>query len=262
MPSPIRNSFLIAVLALSACSSQPEEPEILRPTVLETRPFDATAFTQGIEVTDDGFLVSTGQYGESSIFYLDNLQRKAEQRLEPQLFGEGSTRVGDTVWELTWRSGTAFKRDARTLEEIGRTTYEGEGWGLCSFEDAIVMSNGTEELRVLDPLTFQERERIRVEGLDGRSAKLNELACVEQQGRRKVFANVFLSTDIYRINLDSGHLDGLIDAQAIPNNAAPDPNNVLNGIANIPGSDEFWITGKRWPQMYRVRFDTTADNTH
>lgn len=243
-------------LALGACSHHADTPEALTPTVLETRPFDASAFTQGIEVTEDGLLVSTGQYGESGIFYLEGLQRKAEQRLEPHLFGEGSTRVGDTVWELTWRSGIAFKRDAHTLKEIGRSTYEGEGWGLCSFDDVIIMSDGTDELRLLDPDTFDEIERMPVQGLKGRSAKLNELSCVEQRGRRKVFANVFLSTDIYRIDLTSGRLDGLVDAHAIPNNAVPDPNNVLNGIANIPGSDEFWITGKRWPQMYRVRFES------
>jgi glutaminyl-peptide cyclotransferase len=41
---------------------------------------------------------------------------------------------------------------------------------------------------------------------------------------------------------------GLLSA---PQRATAD---VLNGIAAIPGTDEFLITGKNWPSLFRVRF--------
>ncbi len=265
MPSNPR-SLLSSALALSTClglvlagctSAEQAEPKAMEVEILETRPFDPTVFTQGIEHSDQGLLVSSGMYGQSSIFYRDQAgNRLHEQRLEPELFGEGSTVHGDTVWQLTWRAGQAIERDAQTLEQRRRVSYEGEGWGLCSFDDVLVMSDGTKWLRLLDPASFQERARVEVHGLSDADAKINELACVQGEHGREVFANVFLSTDILKISLDEDRADlvGLIDASTVPNRAVSNPDHVLNGIANIPGSDEFWITGKRWPDIYRVRF--------
>ncbi|WP_123960616.1 glutaminyl-peptide cyclotransferase [Corynebacterium pseudopelargi] len=245
-------------LLLGGCqSAEQQQPEAMQVEILETRPFDPSVFTQGIEVTDHGLLVSSGMYGQSSIFYRDDQgNRLHEQQLEPELFGEGSTQFGNTVWQLTWRAGEAIERDATTLEQRRRVQYEGEGWGLCSFDDVLVMSDGTSTLRLLDPHSFEERTRLEVQGLSSADSKINELACVQGDDGREVYANVFLSTNVLKISLDddSAELRGLIDASSVPNRAVSNPDHVLNGIANIPGSDEFWITGKRWPDIYRVRF--------
>ena len=118
----------------------------------------------------------------------------------------------------------------------------------------MIFSDGTEELRRMDPETLEERERFAVT-LDGEPvAGLNELECVGND----VYANVFTTTDIVRIDAETGEVTARIDASALPNNATDDPNHVLNGIAHIPGTDEFFLAGKRWPDMYRVRF-TQAD---
>ena len=103
----------------------------------------------------------------------------------------------------------------------------------------------------MDPQTFEERERFQVT-LDGEPLSgLNELECVDDA----VYANLFTTTDIVRIDAETGKVTAVIDASAVPNNAAPDPNHVLNGIAHIPGTDEFYLTGKRWPDLYRVTFE-------
>lgn len=225
--------------------------ERLIPEIITVHPFDDTVFTQGLEVDGDQLLVGTGQYGGSEIFRttLDG-QRVDAQPLEDRFFGEGITRTDDHVWQLTWKAGTAFKRDAGTLEEIDRVSYEGEGWGLCSFQDTLIMSDGTNEIRHLDPDTFEETSRVAVT-LDGQPVTgINELECVEGE----VYANIFLATDILRFDPDTGEVTAVIDGSALPNNALPDPNNVLNGIAHIPGSDRFYLTGKRWPDLYEVRF--------
>jgi len=232
------------------------EPEKLTAKIVGTYPFDASSFTQGLEVAPDGTLyVATGMQGQSRIYRTtaDGVQEASED-LEPEFFGEGITRVRDHVWQLTWQNNTAIKRDAETLDELDRTTFTGEGWGLCYREDAdeVIFSDGTDELRRMDPETLEERGRFTVTDQGAPVTGINELECVGDD----IYANVFTTTDIVRIDAESGVVEALIDASGLPNNATPDPNHVLNGIARIPDTDgEFYLTGKRWPDMYRVTFE-------
>ena len=230
--------------------------EMLTVKVEETFPFDDTSFTQGLEVAPDGSLyVGTGMEGQSRI-YRSTADGKelASQGLDPAFFGEGITRVDGHLWQLTWQNNTAVKRDATTLDEVERTSFDGEGWGLCHREDAseVIFSDGSAELRRMDPDTLAERERFTVSYEGQPVSGLNELECVGDD----IYANIFTTTDIVRIDAETGRVEALIDASVLPNNASPDPNNVLNGIAHIPDSDgEFFLTGKRWPNLYRVTFE-------
>lgn len=244
------------LVACGAEADNPDEVEQLTAKIIERHDFDETSFTQGLEVAPDGTLyVGTGQIGESRIYRTTvDGQEIISKDLDPEFFGEGLTRVGDHVWMLTWQDNTAIKRDAETLEEVSRAHFPGEGWGLCSREDAdeVIFSDGTDQLRRVDPETLDERERFTVT-LDGQPVDgLNELECVGDD----IYANIFTTTDIVRINAKTGQIEALIDASSLPNNATSDPNNVLNGIAHIPGSDdEFYLSGKRWPDLYRVTFE-------
>lgn len=223
--------------------------------VKETLPFNPASFTQGLEVTPDGeVIVGTGQYGESRVYRFDpatNKETASSAVLPHEMFGEGITQVGDAVWQLTWQSGVAIRYDAVTLREIGRASYAGEGWGLCNLGDKLALSDGTPRLRFVHPDTFAEVGSVEVTR-DGQPVKeLNEIECVDGQ----IYGNVWMSPEILRIDPATGHVTGVVDATAAVNNAQPDPDNVLNGIAHIPGTDEFFITGKRWPDMYRVTFE-------
>lgn len=245
-----------STLALLAGCSSPEAagPGVERLTahVEQRLPFDSSSFTQGLEVAEDGTIyVGTGQEGESRLYTRSPEGEELRSvDLDPAFFGEGITRIDDILWQLTWQNGTAIRRDAATLEETGRAHYDGEGWGICSRENEVIFSDGTAELRRMDPETFQERERFTVT-LDGQPVLgLNELECVGDD----IYANVFTTTNIMRIDAATGDVTAVIDASALPNKAEPDPNNVLNGIAHIPGTQEFYLTGKRWPDMYRVTF--------
>ena len=244
-----------AIALLAGCSS-PESagPDIQRLTahVEQRLPFDSASFTQGLEVAEDGTIyVGTGQEGESRLYTrTPDGEELRSTALDPEFFGEGITRIDDTLWQLTWQDGTAIRRDATTLEETGRAHYDGEGWGICAHGNEVIFSDGTAQLRRMDPDTFEERDRFTVT-LDGQPVTgLNELECVGDE----VYANIFTTTNIMRIDARSGKVTAVIDASGLPNNAEPDPNNVLNGIAHIPGTDEFYLTGKRWPDMYRVTF--------
>ncbi|WP_435384181.1 glutaminyl-peptide cyclotransferase [Corynebacterium atrinae] len=253
------SAFALAVvpaLALSACAAPKEKAglavEPLEANIITSYPFDVLSFTQGLEMEEDGtLLVGTGQWDKSRLYRRDlSGQELASVDLEPRFFGEGITRHGDVIWQLTWLNGIAIKRDAQTLAELDRVDYPGEGWGLCSFADELIMSDGTDELRHLDPVTFEERSRTVVNREDQEVIDLNELECVDGN----VYANVFLSTDILRIDAATGQVTGTIDASGLPNNSNPDPNNVLNGIAHIPGTDRFLLSGKHWPDLYEVEF--------
>ena len=244
-----------AIALLAGCSS-PESagPEVQRLTahVEQRLPFDSASFTQGLEVAEDGTIyVGTGQEGESRLYArTPGGEELRSVALDPQFFGEGITRIDDILWQLTWQNGTAIRRDAATLEETGRAHYDGEGWGICARDNEVIFSDGTEQLRRMDPDTLEERGRFTVT-LDGQPVTgLNELECVGDE----VYANIFTTTNIMRIDARSGKVTAVIDASGLPNNAEPDPNNVLNGIAHIPGTEEFYLTGKRWPDMYRVTF--------
>ena len=224
--------------------------EQLTVEIVESHPFNDTSFTQGLEMEEDGtLLVGTGWTGESRIYRstLDG-RELTSQDLEPHFFGEGITRHGDTVWQLTWQAGLAMKRDAESLAEVDRVSYPGEGWGLCSFADELIMSDGTAELRRLDPGTFGEQSRFTVTRSWEPVAGLNELECVDGQ----IYANVFLTTDIVRVDAATGDVTAVIDASSLPNRATDDPNHVLNGIAAVPGTDRFLLSGKRWPDLYEV----------
>lgn len=250
----MRSVFPVALVAglLVSCATPNEPPaagpERLKVEVVATHPGDPTAFTQGVEVATtnpDELIVGTGWWGESRI------ERRrldgsviASQPLQPQEFGEGITQFDDTIWQLTWKNGVAYQRDARSLAITGQATFPGEGWGLCARSDSLIMSDGSSQLRILDPVTFAEKGRLET-GVD----KLNELECTDDA----IYANQFMSTTIVRFDAN-GKVTALIDAAALPNRATPNPNNVLNGIAHIPGTDRFYLTGKRWPDVYEVRF--------
>ncbi|ADK28392.1 glutaminyl-peptide cyclotransferase [Corynebacterium pseudotuberculosis] len=268
--------FLSITFGITACASPPkpsqqseellERPVELQAEIISRHDFDAQSFTQGLEVDGEGLVVGTGGYGTSSIYRtsVDNIQATRTQ-LPESFFGEGITVTKGSsrkIWQLTWKNNVAIQRDPDSLEEITRVTYQGEGWGLCAFSDRLIMSDGTSDLRVLNPVTFQEIKRIPVRMINAQGRPMpvegiNELECVPSGPGAQtdtVYANRFLSTDILGIDAASGSVKKLIDASRIPNNAQPDIDNVLNGIAHIPGTDNFYITGKRWPDLYRVRF--------
>lgn len=226
--------------------------EYLKPEIIQVHPFDQSSFTQGLEVDTGGnLLIGTGQIGESQIYRstLDGVELQSAD-LDPTFFGEGITVDGDHLWQLTWQNGVALKRDARTLEELERVALPGEGWGICSRQDELLLSDGSDKLSRLDPATFQVREQVPVTLNGDPVSGLNELECVADQ----IYANVFLSTDIMRIDATSGRVTAVIDAADLPNNAIPDPDHVLNGIAYLPEEGNFLLSGKRWPDLYEVRF--------
>lgn len=256
----------VALLSASCASSSsptrdgaaPEgPPERLVVTVHRSYPHDRRAFTQGLELADaDSYFESTGLQGRSSVrrVRLDSGEVIARRDLDPSQFGEGLTRVDERLVQLTWKDGVARVYDATTLEPLEDLTYEGEGWGLCHDGTHLVMSDGSDTLAIRDPGTFEVVERVRVTR-DGKPVqRLNELECVDGA----IYANVFQTEEILRIDRGSGRVTGVIDASGLL--AADDAANVdvLNGIAYDHTRGVFLLTGKLWPKLFEVTFEPAS----
>lgn len=225
----------------------------LAPEVIQVLPHDRSAFTQGLEIDDGVLYESTGNYGSSQIRAGDP-GTGATPRREPlpaELFGEGMTVTGDRIWQLTWKEGVAIARDKASLREIGRAHYSGQGWGACHDGSRLVTSDGSAQLTFRDPATFAARGDVTVRDGDGDEVEeLNELECVSGQ----VWANVWGSDEILRIDPGAGRVTAAVDATGLLPAEESAGADVLNGIAAVPGTDEFLLTGKNWPHTYRVRF--------
>ncbi len=221
--------------------------------VVRSYPHDAQAFTEGL-LYRDGFLYeSTGLNGKSSIRKVDLASGKVLQSkdIPPQYFGEGLTAWGDTLVGLTWQTQTGFVFDLKTFELKNQFAYPGEGWGLAQNGKELVMSDGTATLRFLDPRTFLEVRRVKVTA-DGIAVnQLNELEVVEGE----IFANIWHTNTIARIDPDTGKITGWIDFSKLYPGAGKGQNgeNVMNGIAYDAEKKRLFVTGKLWPKIYEVK---------
>ncbi|WP_216895154.1 glutaminyl-peptide cyclotransferase [Nocardia alni] len=245
--------ILLAVLLpwAAGCSGDSDTTPQLRAQVLATRPHDTTAFTEGLELDGNVLYESTGMKGHSGVSATDFTTgaQMARADLDPQYFGEAITRVGNILWELTWKNGVAFARDPQTLAELRQVRYTGEGWGLCSMNDRIVMSNGSSTLTFRDPVSFAVTGSVRLTSHD--NVQLNSLDCAPDG---TIYANEWPTDHILHIDPKSGRVLGDIDASGLLTPAQQVGTDVLNGIATLPGTDRFLLTGKYWPTMFEVRF--------
>ncbi len=241
-------AFLCAVAAAGETPSPPAEYGY---RVVESFPHDPDAFTQGLLFRDGRLFESTGGYGTSTLREVDLETGRVlrERRLGEGLFGEGLALVRDRLVQLTWREGVGFVYDARTLRTVGSFAYEGEGWGLTSDGERVVMSDGTATLRFLDPATFEESGRIQVTGPEGPVAGLNELELVGGV----LYANVWRTDRIAMIDPENGRLRGWLDlAGILPVVFRRETTAELNGIAHDPATGRLFVTGKRWPRLFEI----------
>jgi len=225
-------------------------PEALRVRVLRQYPHDRDAFTQGLLWHDGVMYESTGQYGESSLrkVRLEDGKVLARRDLEPDFFGEGLARVDDQLVQLTWRSGLAQVWDLATLERRTALRYRGEGWGLCFDGTALVMSDGSSILEFRDPKSMEVLRELSVIKEGRPVQRLNELECVDSE----IYANVWQSNEILRIDSKTGRVTASIDASVLLTRFESRRADVLNGIAYKPDSKTFLVTGKLWPQLFEV----------
>jgi glutaminyl-peptide cyclotransferase len=236
-----------------------ELPEKITLRHLATFPHDKNSYTQGL-LWDEGFLYeSAGQYGESSLRRVEPKTGNIVARfdLPRQFFAEGLALIDDSFFQLTWRENVCFVYDKKTLQPKAHFQYPGEGWGLTYDGKHLILSDGTNALRFFDPKTFRLQRRLEV--MDRKRTRpepvrnLNELEWILGE----IWANVWMTTRIVRINPKNGNVIGWIEMESfVPGEHRNDTQDcVLNGIAFDPATNHVYITGKRWNVMHQFQLE-------
>jgi len=248
--------ILIAVAAVAACACGPASQAGDIPEygydVVHVYPHDSRAYTQGLFYLNGVMYESTGLNGESSIrkVRLETGEVIQKRDIPEQYFGEGIINWKDRLLEITWKSEVGFIYDLGSFAPRGQFMYPGEGWGLTQDGKRIIMSDGSAQLRFWDPETLRETGRVTVTGDGGPVDQLNELEWIKGE----VYANVYQTNRIARIDPASGKVTGWIDLTGILGPAdRVRPVDVLNGIAYDSGTDRLFVTGKLWPKLFEIR---------
>ena len=219
--------------------------------IVRVYPHDPKAFTQGLQYVDGVFYEGTGQVGQSSIRKVELETGKVLQQRDVPAphFGEGITVWKNDLIELTWQTHVAFVYDRNTFEPKKQFKYPGEGWGLTHDGANLIMSDGTSDLRVLDPVTFVEKRRIKVTAAGAPLRELNEVEFVKGE----IFANVWQTDYVARIAPDTGKVAGYIDLRGLLSPGERARTDVLNGIAYDAEHDRLFVTGKWWPKLFEIK---------
>ena len=221
--------------------------------VVHAYPHDVNAFTEGLFYLNGYLYESTGLDGQSSVrkVKLETGQVVQRANLPPDMFGEGISPWHGRLVGLTWKSQMGYVLDLDSFDVKGRFGYPGEGWGLTHSDTEMVMSDGTADIRFLNPDTLIETHRIHVTAQGKPVDQLNELEWVEGE----IYANIWQTDRIARIDPRTGDVVGWIDCKGLlpMKDYIPQHTDVLNGIAYDPATKRLWVTGKFWPKVFEIR---------
>jgi len=213
---------------------------------------DPKAFTQGLLYEDGFFYESTGLRGESTLRKVRAENGRVLQRhdLAAAYFAEGLALMDDKLYQLTYQENTLFVYDAGNLRQLDALRYEGEGWGLTHDGEHLIMSNGSDVLSFRDPERFRQTHTVRVRENGREVSQLNELEYIDGE----IWANIWRSKRIVRIDPGTGHVTGRIDLRAIPPRAdRTGDEDYLNGIAYDRDGGRIFVTGKRYAFVYQIQ---------
>jgi len=220
---------------------------------VNTFPHDPGAFTQGLIYLDGALLESTGMYGESTLRQVELETGKVLKQAEVprQYFAEGLAELNGKLYQLTWQEHRAFVYDLKTFQLERELPYDGEGWGLTTDGKQLIMSDGTAQLRFIDPNDFSVKRTVSVTEEGHAVPLLNELEMVQGE----IFANIWGQGSVVRIDPNTGKVTGRIDFTRLlkTDDYIPGRTDVMNGIAYDATKDRLFVTGKRWPKLFEVK---------
>lgn len=251
--SPKRALLIALACALCACGPASSGSAIREYSyeVVNTFPHDPNAFTEGLFYLDGFLYESTGLEGQSSIRKVRLETGEVLQRRDlsnPYIFGEGIVNWKDRLLQLTWQGQVGFIYDLASFAPKGEFHYTGEGWALTQDGKRIIMSDGTSQLRFLDPETQQELGRLNVTSEGRQVPFLNELEWVKGE----IYSNVWHQDRIARIDPATGNVVAWINLTGLWAGSDHDVK-TLNGIAYDASRDRLFVTGKKWPNVFEIR---------
>jgi glutamine cyclotransferase len=259
-PAYLAACLLLSVLIHGSAACSAEISQEYAPvhrykyTVVKSHPHPADDFTQGLVYTDGKLYESVGLYGRSAISVRTLTAAVDIKRvpMPPRYFGEGLTAVDDRLVQLTYHEQTGFVYERDSLNVLRKFHYKGEGWGLTYDGQHLIMSDGSSQLRFLDPDNFRKARVLKITRLGIEVPHLNELEYIE--GR--IYANLWLRDIIVEIDPVTGHVTGEIDLSELSIKHFGSPEAVLNGIAYNPDSRTLLVTGKYWSALYEIKLQS------
>lgn len=227
---------------------------IYRYRVVKVYPHDTSSYTEGFVLEGGSIYEGTGLYGRSRLIEWDLASGRVlrERALDPNVFGEGVTVMGERIYQLTYLDNHAYVYDRRTFEQIGAFRYTEQGWGMTHDGTHLITSNGSSSIVFRDPATFERVRTIFVSDAVAPLGFLNELEYADG----KLYANVWQSHFIAIIDPADGRMLGWIDLSGLN----PDPAKlvypyVLNGIAFDKATGHLLVTGKCWPHVWEIALE-------
>jgi glutamine cyclotransferase len=154
------------------------------------------------------------------------------------------------IYQLTWQHQLGFIYDPGSFEKLGEFSYRGEGWGLTNDGSSLILSDGSNRIRFIDPDNFRVNKTISVLDGDTPVDRINELEYVHGE----IYANIWHKDRVARIEPQTGRVVGWIDLTGLRAlSDAKDNEAVLNGLAYDESKDRLYVTGKLWPKLFEIR---------
>jgi glutaminyl-peptide cyclotransferase len=219
-------------------------------------------FTQGLEIHNGFLYEGTGEYGKSGLFKknISNSKILISKYLEPQYFGEGITVLDNKIYQLTYKNKVGFVYNLSDFSLVDSfRIVSAEGWGLTNNGKHLIMSDGTGTLTWIDPGDFSVIKKVQVADHQKVFQYLNEL----EYDHENIWANVWTSGHILRIDAETGKIKGYIDLSGILNTLPGiqrENIDVMNGIALMPDNGHLLITGKYWPKMFEIKVNLSEES--
>src|SRR5262245_28633780 len=125
--------------------------------IVRSYPHDPNAFTQGLLYHQGVFYESTGLYGQSSLRKVEVETGIVLQKIDvpSQFFGEGLVLFNGRLLQLTWQNHRGFIYDLNSFNLLNTFEYTDEGWGFTHDGRWLIMTDGSNRVRYLDPANFQ-----------------------------------------------------------------------------------------------------------
>lgn len=221
--------------------------------VLNVFPHDTSSYTQGLQYHNGRFLESTGEYGASTLRWVDLQSGKALEKIniDKQYFAEGSTLIGDKIIMLTWQENIGFVYDAKSLKQLSTFPYQNsrQGWGLTHDGQRLIKSDGTNRIWFLNATDYKEDSYIDVYDNVGEVDNLNELEYIDG----KIYANLYTTDKIAVIDPKTGSVEQYIDMTGLlPAKDRFANTDVLNGIAWDAAGKRLFVTGKKFDKLFQI----------
>lgn len=235
-------------------------PVVLSFQVVNQFPHDTSAFTEGFTFYNGQLFESTGSpddhvnHSGTWVAGIDLKTGRYERKVDlgRTIFGEGITFLNGKLYQLTYKSQKGFIYDAKTFKKIGEFPYKSEGWGLTTDGNSLIMSAGTSNIYYLTGDSVRFTKMLPVQDNNGYVGDINELEFIDGY----IYANKWLTNEILKIDTATGYVVGKFDLskQAAEAKSKYPGAMELNGIAHDSSTHKTYITGKKWPVIYEIKW--------